>query len=732
MYSIYVDKGPFRTVEEAAFAEKSIDWWDGKNESAAYCTECYAAVELAKYLRRVLKEGLEVSLQDMGDALCGENIIIVGHMGSNPAIMDLYKRAVQEGLIGKGEASLKTSGESFSIWSFFMEGKNYTILSGKGRVGTLYAVYSYLEKAGIRWYSPGEQGTVYPEEKLSGLPEGNVSSSPHFYTRGCYSEFIDDREEDFLDWLAHNRINYVHLFKVKNPHGLKKRGISIAGGGHEILYRFLDPNSEYPYRHALYGGEGKTPDPYPVSPEYKGDIDGDGVLTYFEAHPEWFALVKGKRSCRRSAEALKEQYFSGDNYCLTNSQANEELAKNLIRELAVGDMKTVEYLNFWLLDNGDWCGCDSCKAKGNYTDRLLWVVHSLRRELVKAVDKGLLKRDVKIIFPAYHETLTAPERPLPEDFDYNSCIATFFPIERCYVHAIDDKGCTETNAALLESYRKWTCEENRNYRGELFIGEYYNVRTFAAMPVVLRKIISHDIPFYYGTGTRHFYYMHMTSGKWGVLTLNNYLYARLLWDTEGDSGETAREYIKLYYRETAEKMYEFYEKLEEAMKNIKYIKHYQEKDGKRYSMWREFKDSSEEELFSLEHMKYGHRTESTDSGISLVETVGLMDECRRLLEAAKLQAAEDITIKRLLEDEMRFNYGYDMIMFYYHMVRKAIFVKSGKKELAKAEVEYCRFYGEKLRKTVTPLENYNYSKYYENGLTASWLENEYEKIAEEV
>ena len=34
----------------------------------------------------------------------------------------------------------------------------------------------------------------------------------------------------------------------------------------------------------------------------------------------------------------------------------------------------------------------------------------------------------------------------------------------------------------------------RNYKGDVFIGEYYNVSIFGSMPIIL-SIIANDIPF---------------------------------------------------------------------------------------------------------------------------------------------------------------------------------------------------------------------------------------------
>ncbi|NOU90986.1 DUF4838 domain-containing protein [Paenibacillus sp. LMG 31460] len=726
--TIYVNKGPFDSALEAAYSEQQVDWWDDTDERAVYCTECFAAVELQKHLQTLLGDHTVVRIEnterEWAHGKDRSNSIFIGTLLSNP-----YIRAFEaEGLV-RGHELNDENGEAFLIETLQSDGEKYWVLSGVGSIGSLYAVYTFLEKLGFHWYAPGETGVITPEP-LSLLPEIRCQERPSFRTRGCYSEFIDDRNADLFDWMARNRMNYAHLFTIKNPHALKKRGIRIAGGGHDILYKYLDPLNPYPYAHPLFGGDGKPQDPYPVSLEYKGDTDGDGILAYAESHPEWFALVDGERSYYRSPEALKEQYFAGDNHCLTHPDASDELAKNIINALVDGDLKHVDDLNFWLLDNGNWCSCDRCSSSGNYTSRLILLVHHLRQKLCQAMAEGILKRNVRILFPAYHETLEAPDRPLPESFDYHNCFAIFFPIERCYVHTFNNKGCTETNLQLLHNYESWTVNTNRHFQGEMFIGEYYGVRTFAAMPILLSSIIANDIPYYYETGARHFYYMHITSGRWGMLALNNYLYAALLWNAKADTRANMDTYFEQYYCEAAGLMKSFYEKLEVALSNIKYLKHYQEIDGEKHSLWLKIKDR-EENLFPSEHMKYEATGENDNSGISLVATVEQLHACRAILDAALFKAEKSIVAQRLLEDEMRFDYGHTMIMFYYRVVRTVTLLQADKSQLARAEFAHCQLFAEKLRASKLPLDNYDYSKYYDSGLDATWIKAYYEQLLTE-
>ncbi len=144
--------------------------------------------------------------------------------------------------------------------------------------------------------------------------------------------------------------------------------------------------------------------------------------------------------------------------------------KKIVQELTEGQWRDAESINFWTLDRGKWCECEPCKALGTPTDRTLLLVHRLRQEMDRAMAENRLKRNVYIFFTVYHETITPPTRPLPEDFNYDNCVATYYPIARCYVHALNDPVCTEINARYAKHLKNWTTDPNRYYPQTFYMG----------------------------------------------------------------------------------------------------------------------------------------------------------------------------------------------------------------------------------------------------------------------
>ena len=707
--TILVNKGNFASVEESAKSEEKVNWWDADLTDDRACTECFAAMELSHFLTSCTQISNNNIRFDSPDRLPNEgDVFILGSRQSNPLISSYSKSKNTE---------LKTE-QSLHIQTVYENNRTITIIEGKDRIGSLYGVYTYLEKLGIRFYGLGEQGTVYPS-KLKELPRNlNIIENPSFLSRGFIG--LGNRgNNDIFFWMARNRMNYCDE-TGKETHFRKKLGMILARGGHGVQEDFINPHSEYPYNHPKFkGDENKPKDPYLLGNEYTGDLNSDGKLTYFEAHPEWYGLRNGKRSDRMTD-------YGDDNYCTSNKDATKELVKNLVQNLIDGQWKNVDIVNFWMLDGGKWCECENCKKQGIYSDRLFDVAHSVQKEMQNARQKGRLHRNVLLATLAYHETLPPPERPLPNDFDYENFSVTFFPIERCYVHTLADPSCTEINQFLLEHYQGWTMGSGRHYKGSIFIGEYYNVSSFKSLPVLFPTIIAADIPWYYRTGTRHFNYMHTPTHLWGTWTLNQYLLARLLWNAETDSDALMNEYFSKYYPTTSERTRNFYRHLEKATANFKAFKHYAGKNI--YKMRNQLtKDSAE--IFPLNHLKYDSFHPSINDGPDIVEMVDYMRLARKEIDASLMQCQDKTEQARLIEDVRRFEYGEAMVFFYYHLIRTALFHRRSNESMARLEFLNVERYAEMLRgitDLVNPLPNVKMSHITaKDGFEASQAENFY-------
>ena len=679
-YSVIVSPGPFGDIRSAAAGEERIDWWDDSQLAAqTACTLCFAATELKKFLPG------KVTLRKQGEPVPEADIKIF----------------LETGAIGLPAEGFRITGSESTIR-----------LTGADRVGALYAAYALLERFGLRFTEPGEPDRTTPNPEKT----FDITEYPDYLSRGTMSTFINASEE-FLLWMARNRFNSGFFRKANHHFALRKKlGIASVVGGHQMFYLFADTAQEYPYCHALYGGAGKPADPWPVSPlceAPKGEF-----LTYGEAHPEWYALIDGQRRRKRDRNRfLQAGNAPGDNMCTSNADAMAELCSRIVDALVDGIWKYADHIHIWPLDNGAWCQCDNCRAQGNYSARILGLAYKVDKAIKAARQAGRLKRSILIICPAYHETLPVPDQPLPEDFDYGTIMTVFYPIERCFLHDLDDPVCTETNALLMERLLPWSRKEN--YRGQLVIGEYYNVSSFAAMPFVLTRRILHEIPMYYRLDARHFHYMHITARDWGFIAINNYLHGKLLWNVHADGTTLVQDYFAARYGCLGTQMEKIYSHLESATANCKYYKHYQFVDGKITRLFEQLNSEepqTEESLFPLKHMQLRSRAADPQAGPSLKETLEGLEETQRQLEALLQEHPED---RNLLRDARRLRFGTAVTEFLYLMCLEAI------GELERPQQHRLHTLAARLEADTQSMQGYDFGDDFQNALTSTWVAKTY-------
>jgi len=408
--------------------------------------------------------------------------------------------------------------------------------------------------------------------------------------------------------------------------------------------------------------------------------------------------------------------------------------KNFVQDFIDGDWRDTDSVNFWMLDNGKWCECDPCKALGIPTDRNFLLVHRLRQDIVRARTEGRLGRDVKVIFLAYHDVLTPPTRPLPADFDYENCIATYFPIARCYVHSFADESCTEFNQNYRTHYYGWTEDPERHYRGQIFIGEYYNVSGYKCLPVVYAHVMAKDIPYYYDTGARHMHYMHVTTGNWGSKALTNYQMARMLWDPKLDIDALWTDYFLGRYGPAAHYMSQFYWSLEKALSNVTMLK---------YHLARRL-DRNSADLFGNRHMQYATTHSETDDGPDLVDMVAQIENCRWLIDAPlrgkvrntpwgrlpswDMMFLSETVRQRIAEDERVFAYAENTIHFFDHMVQATLADRAGNTDEAGRQFQLARPFADALKADTTSTTLSSSHANERDAFTASRITNAYKRL----
>jgi hypothetical protein len=200
----------------------------------------------------------------------------------------------------------------------------HLVIVGGQRRGSMYGVYTFLEKLGCRWFAVGV--SRIPRIRTVTVPIMNEVQKPAFeYREPFFSEAAD------RDWAARNKMNGV-LMKLD------------AATGGKVQY--------YPFVHSFNAL---------VPPE-----------KYFRDHPEYFSLIDGKRRAERSQ------------LCLTNPDVLRVGVESVERWIAEHPEATIFSVsqNDWT----GWCECDNCRRVeqeegGTHSGPLLRYVNALAAEI---------------------------------------------------------------------------------------------------------------------------------------------------------------------------------------------------------------------------------------------------------------------------------------------------------------------------------------------------------------
>ncbi len=678
-WKILAPKGNFQTVEEAARGEREVDWIAEEGAEQEACTLAFAAVEAAEFLSKIPDVQAEVDAFE-------------GVFPEAPFIAVLGPSAFAEARerVSVGEAALPEVEQSFVIKTVREQNACGYLVLGSDRAGALYGVYELLEQMGFRWPGPAEYDTHIPEALPGPLPDLDMSRSPSFVTRGFHGS--EDRGgEAFLLWMVRNKLNLWFSAESNKPF-CRKLCLKFEAGGHSIFHRYVPPSR------------------------------------YFADYPEWYALSGGERKGEINRGV-------GYNICFSNEGVRKTLAENLVEDLISGEHQWTDTMRVWPLDNGIWCACEDCQKLGNPTDQTLLLAHDCRQAILKARRDGRLNREVRVGIPAYHETLPIPTKALPQGFDHGGTVVTFFTIERCFAHSLDDASCTEINAGLAALLKDWTENPDCLFRGDMSIGEYYNVSSFVSLAIPFSRTMAVDIPFYYHTGARHMNYMHVPTADWGTLSLTNTQFAAQLWDHGLDCQAFVEDYLKFRYKSHAEEMGRFYDILEQAMLNCKPLKHYAGLEKPRHCLFQILREKGSPEspltIFTSEHLPYAPAYRLKNDGPSLLETIQKLDEAERILDQVFLDATDPAVARRLVDDVRRFRYTRHIVRFLYRLIRVRLFENQDDAVRARLEARALRDVGETLRREDLVMRfqqgDYPHNRY-ENGLTATWFARAYAQV----
>ncbi len=373
-------------------------------------------------------------------------------------------------------------------------GNDLAIVGGSDR-GTVNGVTGLLDDhLGVRWYVPNDPlGTVVPRMStitLAGISETREPSFPmRWIGRGS-------------DWAIYNRQ-------------------SCSGRSLEASFA-IEPGI-YHTQASLLPHE-----------------------DYYPEHPEWFALINGRRSTDR-----------GCKLCYSNEDAAAAVAENMARLLDRDP--GIDLVSFSPTDGHKWCGCRFCRAldeSGVPRDQRM-----SRRSLVfynrLAANLRETHPDAHMLVGAYNVYTWPPrDRSMVAD-PMLSVVITHYD-DYCLAHPMADSTCPR-NARFRELLRAW----DRLGTRVCYYEYYWKVSWFdAPWPIV--HSIARDIPWIKRRGDLGLYSQFRTSNAW-TLYPNYWIAARLLWDHTADVATLFDEMCRDLYGPAGDAVRQYYRVMEDAM-----------------------------------------------------------------------------------------------------------------------------------------------------------------------
>ncbi|MFH1742618.1 MAG: DUF4838 domain-containing protein [bacterium] len=395
--------------------------------------------------------------------------------------------------IGVSDA-MKASSVGFSTDDLGEEGLRIHIqpdaiaIAGGAPRGTLYGVYEFMERyLGIRFltfdhtYIPAKETWTVPCEEFTHIPPFSFRWS-YYRANATHPEFA-----------ARLHVNTT----TKDE---KLGGITHQSLINHSLYRLLP------------------------------------VKEFGKEHPEYFALVDGKR--------LLDMGGGGPEVCVTNPDAIEIVAQNVIRELDQNPNQ--KNISVSQNDNDAYCRCERCEAinqrEGTPMGSHLAFVNAVAERVEKKYP------DVKIGTLAYWYTRKAPKTIRPrKNVQIQLC-----SIECCTLHPINDPDCSR-NQEFCRDMEEWG-----NICDDIWVWNYNtNFRSYD-LPFPNLRVIGPNVKYFLKNNVKGLFMQANANGDAGEFCdLRNYVISRCIWNPTLDSWDLAEEFCELHYGKAAEPILEY-------------------------------------------------------------------------------------------------------------------------------------------------------------------------------
>jgi len=362
-----------------------------------------------------------------------------------------------------------------------VEGDRVAIVGGPPR-GTLYGVYQFLEDVlGVRFVT--HDHTHVPDGSAAQIPYGTSTYIPPFSFRWSYYR----ENVEYPEFAARLRVNTV---TEEDRLGGKTRQNLINHSVHMLV-------------------------PFD---------------TYGEDHPEYYALVDGKRDTNTRG--------GGPQLCVANPEVIEVAAASAIRYL--DEHPGLQNISVSQADTDAYCRCDACEAinqrEGTPMGSQLAFVNAVAGRIEE------VHPNVKVGTLAYWYTRKAPRTIRPR----HNVQIQLCSIECCILHPIDDPDCPK-NPAFCGDMEEWAkiCDD-------IWIWNYNTDFRIYDLPFPNLRSIGPNVHYFLQNNAKGLFMQANGNGLTGEFSdLRNYIIGRTIWNPDLDADQLCEEFIRLHYEDAA-------------------------------------------------------------------------------------------------------------------------------------------------------------------------------------
>ncbi|CAD5254307.1 MULTISPECIES: DUF4838 domain-containing protein [unclassified Imperialibacter] len=351
-------------------------------------------------------------------------------------------------------------------------------ITGGNEKGTLYGVYTFLENyLGCRMYSPKVK--VVPKQATIVLDKIDDKQVPVIGFRDTHYRVTWDAE--YIDWhkLDHN-----------------------AKGGRPDWGMWVHTFNEL------------------VPPD-----------VYYDEHPEYFAMVNGKR--------LPTQL------CLTNHEVLDIAIQNLRRKIA--ENPDAKYWSVSQNDNRNFCTCDNCRAiddrEGSPSGSIIQFVNQVADQFPEKMISTL----------AYEYGRAAPKTLIPRD-NVN--------IMLCSIEAFRDKPIeTDTTSAdFVKDVEDWG-----KIAKDIIVWDYVIQFNHLISPFPNLHTLKPNIQFFARNGVNALFEQGNREVGGEFAALRAYLISKLMWNPDEDVDALMNDFLQGVYGPASKPIRSYIDEMKEAM-----------------------------------------------------------------------------------------------------------------------------------------------------------------------